>query len=666
MLKVIELFSGIGTQTQALKNIGVEHEVVAIAEIDPFAIQAYTLLHGKPKLNLGDVSEIDPNTVPDHDLLTYSFPCFVEGTMVLTNEGYKPIETIREGDFVMTHENRFRKVVKPMINQADHLIKVSTMASDDLFTTEEHPFYVRERKYRWENSIRRTVRYFEEPKWVNASDLSRNYYVGTPVNTNSTLPSPFEGLPFEENSFWWVVGRYIGDGWLRHQGGIIICCAKDELGEITPHLDALKFNYSVVEERTAYKIHIAKKAIGTYMEQFGRGASNKRVTQDILDLPEDKLSAFLDGYCSADGWIQPKDNLHKISSVSRELIYGIGQCVAKAYKRPFSVYKTIRAKTAVIEGRLVNQMDSFSICYKKEDGLQDKAFFEDGYIWSPVNSIERIDEVETLVYNMEVEEDNSYVVQNIIVHNCTDISVAGAQEGLDEGSGTRSSTLWECEKIIDAKRPEFLLMENVKNLVGRTHLDNFHKWLKKLSNLGYTSYYAILNAKDFDVPQNRERVFVVSIQGERTTDYIFPEGVTLTKCVKDILEDEVPENMYMTQRLEFSANYKNTAIVSNELNMVGMLDMRGNESIRRVYHPGGLCPTLTTMTGGHRQPKFLVENRVRKATPRECWRLMGFSDEQFDLVAGKLSNAQLYKLAGNAIVVPVLEGIFTNLFKADS
>ncbi|WOK52001.1 DNA (cytosine-5-)-methyltransferase [Streptococcus equi subsp. equi] len=128
---------------------------------------------------------------------------------------------------------------------------------------------------------------------------------------------------------------------------------------------------------------------------------------------------------------------------------------------------------------------------------------------------------------------------------CQDISVAGKQAGLDIDSGTRSGLLWECQKVIVAKKPKYLLMENVKNLVGKKHKPNFDKWLDWLESQGYTNDWQVLNAKDYGVPQNRECVFCVSILGEHKP-YIFPEKQELTIRLKDILEDDVDEKYYLT------------------------------------------------------------------------------------------------------------------------
>lgn len=245
---------------------------------------------------------------------------------------------------------------------------------------------------------------------------------------------------------------------------------------------------------------------------------------------------------------------------------------------------------------------------------------------------------------------------------CQDISQAGTGAGAEENSGTRSSLLWECKKIIFEKRPKYLLMENVKNLVGKKHKSNFDKWLNFLSSLGYKNYWKVLNAKDYNAPQNRERVFCVSILNSKQ-DFIFPSPSKQKIKIKDILEKEkkIPVNMYMNDHpFAFRDNISKS---DNELIHIGNLEMAGNDSIKRVYSPEGVCPTLTTMTGGHRQPKIWTpEEGIRKLTPRECWKVMGFTDKEFNKVEGKLSNAQLYKQAGNSICVPCLEAIFKELF----
>lgn len=130
---------------------------------------------------------------------------------------------------------------------------------------------------------------------------------------------------------------------------------------------------------------------------------------------------------------------------------------------------------------------------------------------------------------------------------CQDFSSAGQQKGGEEGRGTRSSLLWEVKKAIIAKKPPFLLMENVKNLVSKKFILTFRKWLDWLTEQGYTNHVAVLNANDYGVAQHRERVFVVSMLDDRW--FRFPEPRPLTKSVEDYLEDEVDEKYYKSQEV---------------------------------------------------------------------------------------------------------------------
>ena len=235
---------------------------------------------------------------------------------------------------------------------------------------------------------------------------------------------------------------------------------------------------------------------------------------------------------------------------------------------------------------------------------------------------------------------------------CQDISIAGKQAGLTEDSDTRSSLLWQAMRLIKGRRPKFLLMENVKNLIGPTHKANFQLYLKQLENLGYHTVWAVLNANHFEIPQNRERVICFSILNEYPND--LPKGNLTNLTIRDIITLEVDPKYYMDKPY-IAGNYeknKNTGLWQ-----AGNLDFKANDAIKRVYHLDGCCPTLTTMQGGHREPKILTDTGlVRKLTPLECWKLMGFTETDFNKVSFE-SNAQLYKQIGNSICVNMLTAV---------
>lgn len=231
---------------------------------------------------------------------------------------------------------------------------------------------------------------------------------------------------------------------------------------------------------------------------------------------------------------------------------------------------------------------------------------------------------------------------------CQDISVAGYQRGLDSDSGTRSSLLWECCKIIETKRPRYLMMENVKNLVGTNHRRNFSEFLRYLEKLGYTNCWNILNARDFGVPQNRERVFCISSL-DADFAFKFPNPVILRKSMSDMLEPSAPERLYL----------KNGTLESP-------ITQKVCYCIDSNYWKGSTLGNFLTkrrrqlVTDGSRAGNGSF--RVRRLTTKEAWRLMGCYDSDFEKAAAVVSSTGLYKLAGNSIVVAVLEAVFRSLF----
>lgn len=143
---------------------------------------------------------------------------------------------------------------------------------------------------------------------------------------------------------------------------------------------------------------------------------------------------------------------------------------------------------------------------------------------------------------------------------CQDFSNAGLQRGGEEGSGTRSSLLWECRRAIVAKRPKYLMLENVKALVSKKFLPLLNKWIRDLEDYGYYNTWQVLNAKDYGVPQNRERVFLISIRRDLLDPspvYHFPEPFPLKCRLKDVLEENVDEKYYLSDKLVESLSHDN-------------------------------------------------------------------------------------------------------------
>ena len=290
---------------------------------------------------------------------------------------------------------------------------------------------------------------------------------------------------------------------------------------------------------------------------------------------------------------------------------------------------------------------------------------------------------------------------------CQDFSNAGLQKGGEEGSGTRSSLLWECRRAIVAKRPKYLLLENVAALVSQKFLPLFNKWQAELESYGYSNFAQVLNSKDYGVPQNRERIFLLSILGNAS--YHFPQPFNLERRQKDVLEENVDEKYYLSDKTIASfteycerkaaegcgfkfepsdgGGYAKSITTNaggrptdNFIRTVEKDDVFFRGSVEGTSPcitsacgaGGGMTPMLTDADLETTKTKELIEQvrgheemryRIRKLTPRECFRLMGVDDKDIDTIeeAG-ISNSQQYKLAGNSIVVDVLYHIFRKAF----
>ena len=439
-------------------------------------------------------------------------------------------------------------------------------------------------------------------------------------------------------------------------------------------------------------------------------------------------------------------------------------------------------------------------------GAFERACCRIGLDWELVNYCE-IDRWASLSYSMVNQCDESLNLRDVrtvtaetvrdqhvdlITYGfpCQDISIAGKQQGFinDSGESTRSGLFFEALRIIKELRPRYAIAENVKALTSAKFKSEFATVLSSLEEAGYNNYWRVLNAKDYGIPQNRERVFIVSIRRDADEgDFQFPEKEPLMLRLRDMLEpaESVDEKYYLSterggvRRLiaELEARYGLSDVARTGetpvLCQIGNIAKDPNrEHIQdRIYDPSGLAPTLNTVGGGNLEPKITIDGltrdvqcqrarvfnpnglsatitatdykeppqisvigqlkggekgrvvdrdgigytltateykdplkiaepviigsmqahaavktdgicptlteamgmgggqvpvhtygvRIRKLTPRECWRLMGFLDDEFDRVRG-ISNSQLYKQAGNSIVVNVLSALLSQLF----
>lgn len=280
---------------------------------------------------------------------------------------------------------------------------------------------------------------------------------------------------------------------------------------------------------------------------------------------------------------------------------------------------------------------------------------------------------------------------------CQDLSRAGIGAGMSRESGTRSGLIWEVERLlsVERERPRHLIMENVDSILDSAHIRDFRRWIRSLSGMGYTSSYQVMDGTDYGVPQQRKRCIMVSNLGYDKLR--FPEPCPDGRVLRDIMEEEVDERYFLSEEVMsnliahkerhdargngfgFKITDPATAVASTLTAVAGrntsnyVMDRRPScilsatidpetepyDMSAKVYSSDSASPTITTRCGERIGPKIQTDKGVRRLTPKEYWRLQGFPDSDFRKAQSTgLSDAQLYRLAGNSIPVPVLKAVF--------
>lgn len=285
---------------------------------------------------------------------------------------------------------------------------------------------------------------------------------------------------------------------------------------------------------------------------------------------------------------------------------------------------------------------------------------------------------------------------------CQAFSVAGKRGGFTD---TRGTLFFEIARFASIIRPQYLFLENVKGLLNHDGGNTFETIIRTLDEIGYDAEWEVLNSKDFGVAHNRERVFIVGHLRGGSTRKVFPVRGDNAAANINVVGTTKREKQTIGQReLVYGTDGSVGCLTATDFKqpkriiVKGELDIKGQENIRRVYDAGGISPSLTTMEGGNRQPKIIQAvltpdrpkkrqngrrfkepgepmftltsqdrhgvtqgHRIRKLTPRECWRLQGFPDWAFDKAAEVNSDSQLYKQAGNSVTVNVIKSIADRL-----
>lgn len=714
--------SGIEAASIAWEPLGMRP--VWFAEIEPFP-STVLALRWPHVANLGDMTKLAKKVlageIESPDVLVGGTPCFTAGHMVLCKNGYKPIEDVCPGDYVVSHLGRLQQVKRVGSKIANTGLLNAVGQPLGIRTTNDHPFLA----VRWKaQNTRKNGTYFKrellsEPEWRAACDMP-GYQWCALTNFNIASPDICSRFLSEEQAMY-LAGAYVGDGYIRRWRGkskkaVVFGINCQKLRKF--HCRIPENIFSVASEiRGSIKVTLNDTCYANWLnEHFGELSHAKRIPAWVMSHP--LRHVFLQGYLDTDGTPSGKAGF-RINSVSPALAWGVaGLSQTCGYVSSVSFIEVEPKK--VIEDRVVNQRNYYqvTICPQK---LSRKSRLAHGMLLRTVKEFKSVG-LDT-VYNIEVEGDHSYILNGAVVHNCQAFSIAGLRGGLDDERGALTLKYVELANAIDDKRaesflkPAVIVWENVPGVLSSA--DNaFGCFLAGLagedapfepgdrpesgkSNAfwrwdGKTGCHApkwpqcgciygpqrkvawrILDAQYFGVAQRRRRVFVVA---SARTDL---DPATVLFEFEGVRRDIAPSRGEGKETTRYTSNI---AIRScDDTNIVAMAHGQGGAEIKT----DNSAPTLTC---NHEAPIVLLgDGRIRRLTPVECERLQGFPDGHTLIPTEKrkkVSSDELaylrnnypdlseeeaamlaadgprYKAIGNSMAIPVMRWIGDRITKA--
>lgn len=714
--------SGIEAASIAWETLGMRP--AWFAEIEPFP-SAVLALRWPHVANLGDMTKLAKKVlageIESPDVLVGGTPCFTAGHMVLCKNGYKPIEDVCPGDYVVSHLGRLQQVKRVGSKIANTGLLNAVGQPLGIRTTNDHPFLA----VRWKaQNTRKNGTYFKrellsEPEWRAACDMP-GYQWCALTNFNIASPDICSRFLSEEQAMY-LAGAYVGDGYIRRWRGkskkaVVFGINCQKLRKF--HCRIPENIFSVASEiRGSIKVTLNDTCYANWLnEHFGELSHAKRIPAWVMSHP--LRHVFLQGYLDTDGTPSGKAGF-RINSVSPALAWGVaGVSQTCGYVSSVSFIEVEPKK--VIEDRVVNQRNYYqvTICPQK---LSRKSRLAHGMLLRTVKEFKSVG-LDT-VYNIEVEGDHSYILNGAVVHNCQAFSIAGLRGGLDDERGALTLKYVELANAIDDKRaesflkPTVIVWENVPGVLSSA--DNafgcflaglagedapfepgerpesgksnaFWRWdvktgchAPKWPQCGCIYgpqrkvAWRILDAQYFGVAQRRRRVFVVA---SARTDL---DPATVLFEFEGVRRDIAPSRGEGKETTRYTSNI---AIRScDDTNIVAMAHGQGGAEIKT----DNSAPTLTC---NHEAPIVLLgDGRMRRLTPVECERLQGFPDWHTLIPTGKrkkVSSDELaylrnhypdlseeeaamlaadgprYKAIGNSMAIPVMRWIGDRITKA--
>lgn len=440
---VVDNFAGGGGASTGIE-LAMGRSVDIAINHDPVAIAMHKTNHPTTEHYLESVWDVDPlKAVRGRPvaLAWFSPDCFPAGTLVLTRRGYRAIEDVEVGEEVLTHKLRWRRVTE-VSSTCKPLLSLKGHGHPGLLVSPEHPFYARQRRNVWRTAPRGYERQLVSPDWTPASALDKGWYWAAPTVFPATDVPAVQGRGMAtDERLMWLAGRYLGDGWTRRTktlAELVITCGRHEADQLREVLgswakDGMRagFNELAWHERetgTAYQFTTDHRGLVEWLrEHFGHRAEAKGIPAWALGMEPELKQALLKGYLSADGWSEPR--FSECRTVSKALAFGL-KALLNSLGKTVTIHRLTNSQT--IQGRQVGARLIFMLRWRNEvDADHRQTYIEDGLEWCPIRSQEPA-AVEADVFNIGVEEDESYVVEGIVVHNCKHFSKAKGGKPVDK------------------------------------------------------------------------------------------------------------------------------------------------------------------------------------------------------------------------------------------
>ena len=595
-MKYISLFSGIEAATVAWGELG--WEPLAFCEIEDFpsAVLSY---HYPNVPNLGDICKVDWKDVIERhgrpDVIVGGSPCFTAGTLVLCESGFKPIEEVNVGDRVVTHKGRLRSVLNTGHQQSQvGDLKVHGMIQ--IHCTPTHPILTSKRTKADKDENGYWYRFGDE-SFVGA-EQSVGMCACSVRDVSCEIPKFPDVYGMRRDDVMELIGWYLGDGSIAGKGRanptlrtlVLTISPKKFVRFVSTFKQKMNYRVKSIDE-TRCSVFIHNTDLCRFIERwFGRGAENKNLPAWVYALPEEERIRLFNGYASTDGTTND-DGRIDIESVSKRLIVAMQMLLGSG-----SACAIKPRETRTIKGVEYRVKPIFKVSYK--DG-HSRCWSHNGYSKRLIESFGNLRE-ET-VYNLEVEDDNSYTADGIAVHNCQSFSVAGGRESLDG----ESRLMFEYIRALAEIRPKWFLWENVPGVLN-TRDNAFVQLLREVQDIGYLSLaWRVLDAQFFGVAQRRRRVFLVGHLGTGG-------GAAAVLFESESVRGNTQTSKQKREELARAAGRGTKAGGGESLN-------GWDVQSKRVFPENGVSPTLSSGTGegANIQPSVLQSQSIDyKQTPK--------------------------------------------------